>query len=293
MNQGCPNLNCSFYNKTFFCKKDGHYFRKDDSRKIQRYKCKACNRKFSRATFTLEYKQKKRRDNQMLFKILASGVSMRRSAIILNLHRTTVDRKLIYLAKKSRQMHAELLLKIGTQKVTRLQFDDLITSEHTKLKPLSISIAIDAENRTILGASVSRIAAFGKLAALSRKKYGRRKSTHKEVLHKLLEKISPLISLDAEIKTDQHQFYPELVQKFFPTAKHFRYKGEKAMIAGLGELKKNGRDPLFGINHTCAMFRANINRLFRRTWCTTKNISRLQDHLDIYIAFHNSIILEN
>ena len=61
----------------------------------------------------------------------------------------------------------------------------------------------------------------------------------------------------------------------------------EAMIAGLGELKKNGRDPLFAINHTCAMLRANINRLFRRTWCTSKSLQHTQDHIDIFIDYYN------
>lgn len=288
---GCPNLNCSFYQKISFCKKDGYYIRKDDSRKIQRYKCLACSKKFSRATGTLEFKQKKRRVNHIIFKILSSGVSMRRSAIIVGVHRITIERKLSYLAKKSRQMHAELLLKIGTQKIEHLQFDDLITTEHTKLKPLSISVAVDKGSRVILGAFVSQIPAFGHLAGLSKMKYGKRKSFHREGLSKLFQEIAPAISPTVRIESDEHRLYPEVISKFFPHAEYKQYKGEKAMIAGLGELKKNGRDPLFAINHTCAMLRANINRLFRRTWCTTKRPQRLEDHLAIYMAFHNNILL--
>jgi hypothetical protein len=50
--------------------------------------------------------------------------------------------------------------------------------------------------------------------------------------------------------------------------------------------------PLFKINHTCAMLRANINRLFRRTWCTTKRPEMLKNHLDIYLHFHNKYLLK-
>ena len=51
-------------------------------------------------------------------------------------------------------------------------------------------------------------------------------------------------------------------------------------------------DPLFSLNHTCAMLRANINRLFRRTWCTTKRKDRLEQHLAVYMDFHNRILLK-
>ena len=126
--------------------KDGSYFRKDDSRLISRFRCRSCGKRFSSSTYSLEFRQKKRRVNCLLWKLLSSNVSLRRSAYICNVHPITVARKLIYIAKKSRIEH--------------VQFDDLIISEHTKLKPLSVSIAV-AKNRTILGIRVSIIPAFG------------------------------------------------------------------------------------------------------------------------------------
>lgn len=276
-----------------FCKKDGHYFRKDDSRKVQRFKCKNCQRKFSAATHTLEWKQKKRRVNIQLFRILSSGVSMRRSALLLKIHRTTVHRKLIYLAKYSREMQQEFLLKIKSDKTLHLQFDDLITTEHTKLKPLSITLAVDAKRRFILGTVVSQIPAFGHLSALSKRKYGKRLSTHKDGLYRLLEQVAPFVEPDAKIESDEHHLYYQAVQRFFPRANYYQFKGGRGAIVGQGELKKLRRDPLFILNHTCAMLRANINRLIRKTWCTTKRPKFLQDHLDIYVAFHNHILLNH
>ena len=92
-------------------------------------------------------------------------------------------------------------------------------------------------------------------------------------------------------ESDEHNFYPPVVKKYFPEAKHKRYKGGRACVAGQGELKKKKYDPLFAINHTYAMFRANINRLIRRTWNTTKEIEQLQNHLDIYCyAFNTGMI---
>lgn len=217
---------------------------------------------------------------------------MRRSALILRIHRTTVERKLRYLARKSRQMHEELLLKIGTDKTKHMQFDDLITTEHTKLKPLSITLAVDAKRRIILGTAVSQIPSFGHLAGLSRHKYGKRVSTHKTHLYSLLEKVSSFVEKDARIESDEHHLYAPAVRNFFPEATYYQYKGGRGAVVGQGELKKLRRDPLFALNHTCAMLRANINRLIRKTWCTTKDPKRLQDHLDIYVAFHNYVLLK-
>ena len=77
----------------------------------------------------------------------------------------------------------------------------------------------------------------------------------------------------------------------FPGKTHFRHKGGRGCITGQGELKKLRFDPLFSLNHTCAMLRANINRLFRKTWCTTKKKEGLERHLAVYMDFHNTRLL--
>jgi hypothetical protein len=47
-----------------------------------------------------------------------------------------------------------------------------------------------------------------------------------------------------------------------PGAVHTTVKGRHGCVVGQGELKKIVFDPLFSFNHTAAMARANINRLF-------------------------------
>ena len=291
MKPNCPNFECVNFQKKSSVVKDGKYFRSNDSRIVQRYKCTACGKRFSKSTSTLEYRQKKRRVNFKLRQLLCSGVSMRRAAKLLGINKITVHRKVLYLAKKANLNQQQFLLFLKKFPVTHLQFDDLITIEHTKLKPLSVTVAIDASNRKILGAVVSTIPAFGHLVARSIKKYGYRKSTHFKKACQLFKKISSAIEQGARIETDQHKTYPFIVNKFLPHAQHTQYKSERATIAGQGELKKLLYDPLFAINHTCAMLRANINRLIRRTWCTTKKASMLQRHLDIYVEFHNSSLI--
>ncbi len=273
-------------------RKDGFFFRRDDSRKIQRFKCAHCLKKYSAASSTLEYKQKKRRMNRIIRNELSSGISLRRCARNLSLHRTTIARKLDYLAKKARLSHTEFLASIQKESVTYVQFDDLITSIHTKLKPLAISVVIDAKNRLILGAKVSEVPAFGHLAKTSRKKYGKRKNEHPENLENLLEYLRPVISPYALFRTDEHKRYPEIIARLFRNAHHEAYPSIRASVAGFGELKTKKYDPIFMINHTLAMFRANINRLFRRTWCTTKSVDQLQNHVDIFIEYFNEMIIE-
>ena len=129
--------------------------------------------------------------------------------------------------------------------------------------------------------------AKGHLARLAYKKYGYRKDERAQGRARLFEKLQPLVLPHATIKSDQNPHYGPDVRKYFPLAIHEAHKGQRGSVVGQGELKKVRFDPLFSLNHSCAMFRANVNRLFRKTWCTTKSPEKLRLHLAIYANYHN------
>lgn len=283
MRPSCPSQqSCS----STFVVRDGHFWRACQSRWIQRFKCRSCGKKFSHATGTLEFGQRKRRVNSQLRALLCSKVSMRRCAWLLRINRRTVERKLAYLAKKARLSQTELLLELRSS-VTHLQFDDLITSEHSKMKPLTVSLAVDASRRIILGAEVGRIPAFGLLAERARRKYGLRANEHTACLQRLFLSIAPTVLPRALVQSDEHVLYPQFVESNLIHAQYLRHFGGRGSIAGHGELKRKAFDPLFAINHACATLRDNLARLTRRTWCTTKRVERLQQQLDVFIDFYN------
>jgi hypothetical protein len=176
-------------------------------------------------------------------------------------------------------------------KVHNIQIDDLITKENSKLKPLTVTIAVDEKRRTILALEVSQIPSFGHLSHLAVKKYGFRKDEHDQGLTRLFQKIASIVVPEVLVKSDEHRRYPYFISKFLRRARHQTFLSERACVAGQGELKKVRFDPLFIVNHTCATLRANVNRLIRKTWCTTKDPKRLQDHLDIFMYYYNSVLL--
>ena len=267
----------------------GNFFRHSDSTSVQRFQCLKCKTTFSKATFHPCFRQKKRTKNHLLKFLLCSGVSQRRAAKILHLNRKTIVRKFLFLA-----LEAEFELRVGNLKLQgacRFEFDDLETTEHTKLKPLSITLAVQTKTRRILGLEVSSMPCKGPLAAKSREKYGPRIDERAEGRKRLFEKLKAVVTSDPEIKSDSNPHYRADVARHFPNAHHKRYLGKRGSLGGQGELKKVPFDPLFSLNHTCAMFRANVNRLFRKTWCTTKRADRLYAHLILYASFHNSQLI--
>ncbi len=262
----------------------GRYYRTSDSTNVQRFRCQKCLKCFSWGTSHPCYRQNKRHKNEILTQLICAGVSQRKSAKILRINRKTVVRKLIFLSLQARE---ELKQRNSSFPLcTEIEFDDMETFEHTKCKPLSITLAV-CKNRRILGFEVSQMAVKSTLSKMAMKKYGPRKDMRHLGRKKLFEKIKPLIEPTAIIKSDQSPHYPKDVRRFFPTSIHKTFEGRRGCIVGQGELKKIGFDPLFSLNHTCAMFRASVNRLFRRTWCTTKKTERLIDHLYIYAVYHN------
>jgi hypothetical protein len=215
---------------------------------------------------------------------------MRRIALLLRIHRTTVARKLTFLARIAQERQKKHLATCP--KARQVQFDDLITLEHTKCKPLAISLAVEDPSRRILGFEVSRIPASGLLAAFSRRKYGPRPNQRPQGLQRLFDAIRGYLHEGVAFRSDEDPLYPPVLQRNFPGAEHIRHLGGRGCITGQGELKKKRFDPLFALNHTCAMLRGNINRLFRRSWCTTKKKERLEQHLAVYMDFHNRVLLK-
>lgn len=263
----------------------GLFRRACDQKLIQRYLCRGCNRSYSDATGDPCFGQKRRDLNGTIARLLTGGYSQRRAALDLEVTRNTIVRKFMFLGRRA----ADILVHTNRQHrpVLEWEFDELVTSEHTKCKPISVILAVDSKTRRILGFRVASMPAQGLLAKISRKKYGPRPDERKQMREELFTEIAPLVEPNATIKSDESTHYPRSVAKHFPGATHRRFKGRRGCVTGQGELKRAGKDPIFSLNHTFAMLRANINRLFRRTWCTSKRRDRLSLHVALYAARHN------
>ena len=220
---------------------------------------------------------------------LCAGVSLRETARILFLNYKTIVRKRQFMSRQAKAWVQEFVK--GLQ-VTQMQFDDMESFEHSKMKPLSITLAVEKRTRFILGARVSAMPAKGLLVKASLKRYGPRPDERKLHRRELLQSLQCVVDPHAEIESDQNPHYEPDVRKYFPQAFYHQYKGRRGCVVGQGEIKAGGWDPLFSLNHSCAMLRANINRLFRKTWCTTKKRECLQEHLYLYFKSHNQRILQ-
>lgn len=264
--------------------RNGSYYRTSDGRRVRRYYCNTCESSVSPASRDPFYRQRKRHKNRQVEALLSGGMSQNRAAKVLKISRRT-------LVKKFRLMSALAKTKMdkrnrAASKATVIEFDDLETFEHTKCKPLSVTVAVEHKTRRILGIEVSRMPAKGPLKRRA-EKYGYRRDERRKARKRLLRGLQDLVDPFAEIKSDSNPHYPKDVKQFFPNAVHKRYLGKRGSLGGQGELKKVKFDPLFSLNHTCAKMRADINRLIRKTWSTTKRMDQLEAHLHLFANYHN------
>jgi hypothetical protein len=197
-----------------------------------------------------------------------------------------VYRKFLWLAEKAKDFHEKQEFLIE-----ELQFDEMESIEHTKLKPLTVAIAV-SEKYQILGIKVGRIPAKGSLSAISLKKYGPRANESEQTLDSLLGNLRVKAQgLSFVIKSDAKPSYQKPVKKYYPQNPYQAFPSyqnkEKRRLMKYTNLEKKIFDPIFATNQRIAKFRDHIKRLTRRSWCTTKIKDNLEKHLYLYIADNN------
>jgi len=283
----CPRSNCSLSSFSHVVR-FGKFLRAWDKRRVQRYLCYLCKHTFSDSSFEPTFRQHKPYLNDALLRWYASCGSQRRASIHYDINFKTAVKKFLFLATQAKSLNEQDRQTMHPS--TDVQFDEMESLEHTKLKPLSIPLMVDTQSRKILGFEVCLMPAKGLLADKARKKYGYRADQRNKALKNLFNKTLPLVSHTALMKSDSCPRYAGAVKRFFPKTIYTQVMSREGCVTGQGELKKIGYDPLFSLNHTAAMIRANVNRMFRRTWCTTKKLEHLANHLEIYTLYHNRVL---
>ena len=234
MNKKCPEESCqSKVSGRDEVRKNGRYVRISDRKWVQRFHCKTCGGGFSSATFSSCFGQKKRHLNSTIEKLFVSNVSMRRIARLLNVHLITVARKKKFLGMRAMEFNLNSLKKLSPEDLKEIQFDDLITFEHTKLKQVAVPVIVVKKTRKIIGIDACRIPTSGLLAEKARRKYGIRPNEHPETLQALFESLRGIIPPQATFTSDSHTSYAPILKRVFPEAHHVQVPGERGCVAGV------------------------------------------------------------
>ena len=218
--------------------------------------------------------------NIQFAKLLSEGNSIRGISRILGLTYKNTYNKFLWFQKLVDSEKEKLRFSAKS-----LQIDELETIHHTKCKPLSVVLIVN-EKYQLLEAKVAEMPAKGRLAAFSRMKYGPRKDERpQKIIEALMNVKNQLRQRPFLISADANPGYPKAVEKVFSGVAFVQYnqsKKEKKREKLHEKLHKKRFDPLFAVNHKCALLRRRINRLARKSWCTTKKPANLQLHLDLF-----------
>ncbi|MCW5156454.1 hypothetical protein [Burkholderia cenocepacia] len=279
----CSNKDCSNHSgtpKDWFVK-IGYYKPKTTNQKTPRYKCKSCGKSFSTHTNKSTAWQKKPEINKMLFKLLVSGVSLRRASAILDVEYNTIVKHFGYLAKQCQELHKEHLKTIKTSFV---MVDEMETFLHARPKALSVPMVVRVKTGEILGFAVAKMPAKGKLAQIGVQKYAWTTDERAIKFQSMLLTLKPCFKDTITIKSDGNSSYPKWIRNQIPHA-----KTEQVLPSDEKIVDEQGKefDQLFAINNTFAKMRHDMNRLARKTWSTTKAIHGLENHIWLYVAWIN------
>jgi transposase-like protein len=292
----CPNPSCTSRrtNSAFRFKRRGHYQRKCDGRKVQRFHCLECNTSFSSQTFRTDYRWHKPSLHLRVFEGLVSKTSLRQMARILEVRRPTIERRFRRLGKQAKDFHLAMLRRANSGAGINgvFQLDEQETFEiDRRLRPVTFPVLIERSTYFVVHGQAAPMGSRGRLTPKKQKQRikleaeeGRRKSGSRGAVLSCFQALSNAheMGVGIDLQTDKKSSYNRLFKKAVGNqfASHQTVSGRAPRCYG---------SILFPINHTLAMMRDGISRLVRRSWCVSKLRSRLEQHFWVWVAYRNYI----
>ena len=276
----CPHSACpsrSAEGPAFRHRRRGHYGRACDGKRVQRYECLVCRRRFSRQSFRNDHRHRRPEINIPILLALESKVTQRQIARTLKCNRKTVARRVPLYGAHFEAAHKRELAKTGLE--GPFVFDELETYEQNRIeKPVTVAVIVDKDTGFIVHVECGTLPSRDK----SRGDRGR-KSQSRAVVRSCLEAVEAHRAPDSALTlfSDQKATYPKLISE--------TCSGSVLHVRISGKARRNTENPLFRINHNFAMMRDGISRLVRRNWGYSKKLECKQAHFWIYVGYKNYV----
>jgi len=293
----CPNPTCPAHKieqleagkaEPFFRRK-GFYHPRCRAHPVPRFQCRLCNRGFSRQTFRQDYRDHKPHLNARLLELLAHGMGLRQSSMILKLSRRCTELKARKLSAQLTRLNRNLLDQFPEG--CSFQMDEMETFEgERRVCPVTLPMLIEQESMFVVASDAAPIRPSGRMSRKRRKAIakrekaeGRRRSESRASLKRVLRHTAKYCRRLVRIRldTDEKTTYRPLARwAFGRKLEHRRYSSQ---------IPRDTRNPLFPINHMNAMARYLVGRLRRRSWLASKRRRYLGLQLQVFMAFKNYV----
>ena len=244
--------------------------------RVQRFKCKACLKTFTKRTFSKNYRMRKQRLAPMITQLYCEGMSQRAIARVLKVNVKTVEK---YFIRESHEACKKNLkdLDEGLIQTSYVQCDEVQTFEHSHKRPLGIQLAIRPKDSTIVSIKVCRIPMNAVRASRAEKDAYAKISNRTQKKTELALDLEKALTGQKRVQSDGKYFSREIINK---------------VVSGVDyQSSPHRQNPLWRLDKAVLMMRQNVSRLRRSTLATTKRIERLQNHLDLYLQYHNELKL--
>ncbi len=283
----CPHTDCRAHRRPVpdFFVREGFYHPLCRSHPVPRFRCRLCERGFSRQTFRADRRQKKPSINAACLDLMVACVGLRQAARVLRVARRTVERRFAWLARHAVDFQANRLA--AARLPGPFQLDELESFEANRFQPVTVPVLIERSSLFIVATAVGPLRRKGRLTPQQRRRraehearHGRRPSQSRRAVHEVLARLRA-VTPDAAVilESDHKPLYGRLGRDLL--GHRFLWRTHSASA------RRDRRNPLFPINHTNARLRHFLARLRRRTWCVTKKRACLQAHLAIATLWSN------
>ncbi len=286
----CPYTDCRRHRAPApgFCVAAGRYFPNCRNHPVQRFRCRACRRTFSRQTFRADFRQKKPHINATFLRLMVACVGLRQAAQVLQVARRTVERRFAWLGRHAADWHSNHLR--GAWLSGPFQLDELESFESNRYQPVTVPVLIDRRTLFIVATEVGALRRKGRLTpeqrrrrAAHERRHGRRPSQSRPAVRAVLHLLKSVVEPEQPVvlDSDRKQLYGSLGNQLFP--RRFLWRQHSATA------RRDRANALFPINHTNARLRHFLSRLRRRTWCVSKQRHGLRTHLRIAALWSNYV----
>jgi transposase-like protein len=284
----CPNPNCRFHNPLtpgWRFKKAGFFSRRRRPHRVQRYRCHACLRHFSRQTFDVTYWLKRPDVLPALLTKTVGCMANRQIARDLGVSPRTVDGQLARLARHCLLFHA---LRIAhSPPPAAVVVDGFETFELSQYFPFHFNLCVDKHSDFILAFTDSELRRKGRMTPEQRARRRELESRFGRPDPKAVRRHMHTLLRDAlgaapavTIHSDEHTAYPPAFRSLPARVSH---------RVTPGSAPRTPQNPLFPVNLLDALIRHSQAGHKRETIAFAKRRAASAERLAIFLVWRNYI----
>ncbi len=283
----CPNSECRFHRsdrRSWRYVRIGYYERQTSPRRIQRYRCVHCRRRFSDQTFSTTYWLKRPDLQRPIFHRLVGCAGYRQIAREFRVSPETVARQAARLGRHSLLFHERHRPKGAVREPIAL--DSFESFERSQYSPTSYHVAVGQQSHFAYGFTESECRRRGTMTPHQKRRrteleerYGRPdpKAIEKDVA--ALLRILTTRTSTLELHTDEHKSYPRAIRRVEGVAiAHHTISSRAARVP---------RNPLFPVNLLDLLLRHSGANHKRETIAFSKRRASAIERMAVTFVWRN------